>query len=129
MAGVSQGIKYAAVVVEDNPLLLMDAMDLAEGAGFLVYGARDAGQAMRLMNAHPEIRLLFTDVDMPGSMNGLQLARAVSDGWPPVAIIVASGYRRVQEDELPENGQFFAKPYATGSMSKALETVARKLAA
>ncbi|HDZ72257.1 MAG TPA: response regulator [Aurantimonas coralicida] len=109
MTEAVEGMKYAALVVEDNPLLLMDAMEMAESAGFVVYGAGDADQAMRLMNSHADIRLLFTDVDMPGSMDGLQLAKAVRAGWPPVAIIVASGYRRVEPRDLPENGQFFAK--------------------
>ncbi|RZJ44564.1 MAG: response regulator, partial [Brevundimonas sp.] len=83
--------QYAVLVVEDDPILLMDAMELVEDAGLSVYGARDADAAIGLLERHPNIRILFSDVEMPGTMDGLKLARAVRDRWPPVTIIMTSG--------------------------------------
>ena len=102
---------FAVLVVEDEPLLLMDAMDIMEDAGFVTYGASNAVDAIVLLERHADIRLMFTDVDMPGSMDGLMLAKAVRDRWPPVAIIVTSGHGRVNADQLPSGGVFFTKPY------------------
>lgn len=103
--------RFAVLVVEDEPLLLLDAMDMVEDAGFIAYGAADAEEAIRMLETHPDIQVLFTDVDMAGSMDGLKLAHAVRDRWPPVSIIVASGHVRVTKEDLPANGLFFAKPY------------------
>lgn len=80
------------IVVEDETIVRMDiAMSLQE-EGFIVLEACNADEAIRLLNSHPEIRLMFTDIDTPGSMDGLKLAEAVRDKWPPVKIIVASGH-------------------------------------
>ena len=122
----TEDLSFAVLVVEDNPLLLMDAMDMAEAAGFRVYGAGNADQAMRMMNDHADICVLFTDIDMPGSMDGLQLAHLVRDGWPPVGIIVSSGYRKVAEGDLPEDGLFFSKPYSPEAISNALTGMAKR---
>lgn len=101
----------AVLIVEDEPLLLLDAMDLMEDAGFVTYGASNAAEAIVLLERHPDIRVMFTDIDMPGSMDGLALAKAVRGRWPPVSIIVTSGHVRVQQQDLPFGGVFFPKPY------------------
>jgi CheY-like chemotaxis protein len=115
---------FAVLVVDDEPLLLMDAMDLVEDAGYTAYGASNADEAIRVLRKHPDIRVLFTDVDMPGSMNGLRLAHAVRDGWPPVAIIVASGHVKITVDQLPTGGMFFPKPYAPLKILGAIDNFA-----
>ncbi|WP_279482272.1 response regulator [Aureimonas sp. SK2] len=119
--------QLAVLVVEDEPLLLMDAIDLIEEAGFVAYGASNADEAIRMLERHSDIRVLFTDVDMPGSMDGLKLARAVRDRWPPVSIIVASGHVRVTKEDMPENGLFFAKPYPPKSVIAALNRIAEQV--
>lgn len=119
---------FAVLVVEDEPLLLMDAIDMIEDAGFKAYGARDADDAIRMLEQHADIRVLFTDVDMPGSMDGLKLAHAVRDRWPPVSIIVASGHVRVTVEDLPSNGLFFAKPYPPKRVVETLNGIASKIA-
>ena len=101
----------AVLVVEDEPLLLLDAMDMMEDAGFVTYGASNAAEAILLLERHLDIRVMFTDVDMPGSMDGLALAKAVRGRWPPVSIIVTSGHARVLQQDLPLGGVFFSKPY------------------
>lgn len=119
--------QFAVLVVEDDPLLLIDAIDLVEDAGFTAYSARNADEAIARMENHPDIRILFTDVDMPGTMDGLKLARAVRDRWPPVTIIVTSGLRSVTQSDMPEHGLFFAKPYPPNSVVRALNKVAGQI--
>ncbi|MET3900378.1 CheY-like chemotaxis protein [Devosia sp. UYZn731] len=104
--------RIAILVVEDEALILMDVVDQLEADGFMVYEASNADTAIKLLDANPDIRLLFTDIDMPGSMDGLKLAAAVRDRWPPVKIIVTSGARMVETTDMPCGSMFFCKPYA-----------------
>lgn len=99
------------LVVEDEILVRMNIAMSLEDEGFTVLEASDADEAMAILDAHPGIRLMFTDIDMPGSMDGLKLAAAVRDRWPPVKIIVTSGHRHMSDEALPIEGRFFSKPY------------------
>lgn len=99
------------IVVEDEMIVRMYIAMSLQDEGFTVLEASNADEAIRLLDTHPEIRLMFTDIDMPGSMDGLKLAEAVRDRWPPVKIIVASGHRQLRDDLLPVEGKFFSKPY------------------
>ena len=110
----------AVLIVEDEPLIRMGTVYLIEDAGFEVYEAGSADAAIALLELHKEIRLIFTDVDMPGSMDGLKLAHAVRNRWPPIKIIVTSGRERIAEQDLPAGGRFFAKPYDPGEIRDAL---------
>jgi DNA-binding NtrC family response regulator len=99
------------IVVEDEPLVMIDIVDQLKLAGYRVVEAFNADEAIAILEADPDIRLLFTDVDMPGSMNGLKLAAAVRDRWPPVRIIVTSGHRTVEALDMPQESLFFGKQY------------------
>lgn len=99
------------LVVEDEMLIRMDIATFLEDEGFIVYEAADADEAIAILNANSDIRVMFTDVDMPGSMDGLKLAAAVRDRWPPVQIIITSGHRELSDELLPVQGRFFSKPY------------------
>lgn len=99
------------LVVEDESLIRMSIADHLEESGFEVVEARDADQAMQLLSVHPNIGIIFTDVDMPGSMDGIALAQAVRDRWPPIRIFVTSGLWRLDSDELPVDAVFIPKPY------------------
>ena len=101
----------AVLIVEDEPLIRMGAVYIMEDAGFEVYEAGSADAAIALLELHKEIRLIFTDVDMPGSMDGLKLAHYVRGRWPPVKIIVTSGHVKVTEESLPAGALFMPKPY------------------
>ncbi len=103
--------KIAVLVVEDEPITRMDVVDQLEEGGFKVFEAPDADRAIKILEANPAIRILFTDIDMPGSMDGLKLAAAVRDRWPPIKIVVASGLRKINVDALPDDSRFFSKPY------------------
>lgn len=100
------------VVVEDNGLLRMNAVTLLEDAGYETMDAADADTALHIMRAHwQNVRLLFTDVQMPGDLNGIELAEEVHRCWPDVLLLVTSGDDSFRDDELPDDGQFVSKPY------------------
>lgn len=109
-----------AVIVDDNTLMMMDAMDIAEDAGFVSYGARNADEAIRLLESSPDIRVLFTDVQMSGSMDGYRLAATVRERWPDVRILVTSGVCAPEMNDLPEDSLFFCKPYAHHAVADAM---------
>ena len=108
------------LVVEDEPLLRMLAVEVVEEAGFTAIEARDADEAVVLLESRSDITLLFTDVNMPGSMDGLKLAHAVRDRWPPIKILAASGYVKLNLDDLPSGGQLLRKPYTGHQINQAL---------
>ncbi len=114
----------AVLVVEDEPLIRMDAVDMISEAGFTTYEASSADQAILLMEQHDNIGILFTDIDMPGSMDGLKLAAYVRDRWPPVVIIVASGNTGNYETMLPTGSSFFPKPYPVDLIAQSLRHIA-----
>jgi two-component system, response regulator PdtaR len=84
------------LIVEDDPLLRMLAVEVVEEAGFVAFEAGDADAAVSLLESRPDVSVLLTDIDMPGSMDGLKLASAVRDRWPPIKILVVSGQVRLQ---------------------------------
>jgi CheY-like chemotaxis protein len=96
------------LVVEDEALVRMVAVDALEEAGYETLEAADADEAIRLLETHPEILLVFTDVHMPGSMDGVKLAVAVRKRWPPVRIIITSARPK---PVLTDDAVFLAKPY------------------
>lgn len=99
------------LIVEDEPLVRLAAVRTIEEAGFEIIEAADADEAIRILESRRDIRVVFTDIHMPGSMDGLKLAHAVRNRWPPIKIIVTSGRGRLTEQDLPKDGRFFAKPY------------------
>jgi CheY-like chemotaxis protein len=111
------------LVVEDEPLLRMLAVEVVEEAGFTAIEARDADEAVVLLESRSDITLLFTDVNMPGSMDGLKLAHAVRDRWPPIKILVVSGKQRLQSSDLPSNSCFIGKPYQTSALVDELRSM------
>lgn len=110
------------LVVEDEPLLRFHAVDLIETAGFDVVEAVNAAEAVTILMARMDIRIVFTDIDMPGSMNGLKLAAAVRHRWPPIEIIITSGFATLKPEDIPERGFFFTKPYNDNDLLVALRS-------
>jgi CheY-like chemotaxis protein len=98
------------LVVEDEPLIRLGLVSLLEEAGFDVLEAANADGAIRMIDAHADIRVVVTDVDMPGSMDGVRLAHYVRAHWPPIQLIVISGKVGVSLSELPTGSRFFTKP-------------------
>lgn len=105
------------LVVEDEPLLRMLAVDVVEEAGFVAVAAQDADEAVVLLESRTDIAVLFTDINMPGSMNGLTLAHTVRDRWPPIKILVASGQlQQIDPCFLPQHSIFLRKPYQASAL-------------
>jgi CheY-like chemotaxis protein len=111
------------LVVEDEPLLRMLAVEVVEEAGFVALEARDADEAVILLESRADISLLFTDINMPGSMDGLNLAHAARDRWPPVKILLVSGKLQLQPSELPSNTFFVRKPYQASALIEKLRAM------
>ncbi len=102
-----------ALVVDDDALILTDAAQILEDAGFRPLTAMHADEAIGLMEQHADgVAVLFTDVDMPGEMNGFELARLTAERWPDVAILVASGAAEVVDGALPNRATFLRKPFS-----------------
>ena len=107
--------RLVVLVVEDEPLMLMDALDLVTEAGFEAIGAKNADEAIHILESRNDVRVVFTDVNMPGSMDGIKLAHAVRNRWPPIEIIVTSGLNLADVQQLlPERGIFFPKALHAG---------------
>jgi two-component system, response regulator PdtaR len=104
--------KAAILVVEDETLIRIWAADLLEENGFSVLEAKDADAALRVLESRPDVKLLFTDVQMPGSLNGMELACEVHARWPHVLLVIKSGRERPARADIPDDGRFVAKPYS-----------------
>jgi two-component system, response regulator PdtaR len=98
------------LVAEDEALLRLFTADYLTDAGFRVIEAPNAAEALRVLETTPAVRVLFTDVEMPGGIDGLELAREVQRRWPGVVIIVTSGHVRPAREELASSAGFFQKP-------------------
>ncbi|MGJ4929754.1 response regulator [Bradyrhizobium sp. HKCCYLS2038] len=102
-----------SIVVEDDSMIRMYACEILADAGFHCHEAADSDQAKaRLDKDGASITLLFTDVDMPGSMDGFELARYAAQNWPEIAIVVASGRVKPEPGQLPDGATFIPKPFS-----------------
>jgi CheY-like chemotaxis protein len=109
--GLVEFRRPVVLIVEDEFLLRMDAVDMIASAGFEAVEASNADEAIEILEARRDITVVFTDIQMPGSMDGLKLARAVRGRWPPIKIVATSGLS-VGAADLPEGGRFVRKPYS-----------------
>jgi two-component sensor histidine kinase/CheY-like chemotaxis protein len=98
------------LVVEDEMVLRMRAVDIVEDAGFTAVEAVNAAEALSILESRSDISLLFSDIQMPGSMDGLKLAHAVHDRWPSIKIILVSGKIESSDIDKPADSRFFRKP-------------------
>jgi two-component system, response regulator PdtaR len=89
------------LIVEDEFLLRVDSAEVIESAGFEVIQAANADEAIAILTARPDIHVVFTDIQMPGSMDGLKLARYVRNRWPPIKFVATSGCVRVEDTICP----------------------------
>jgi len=108
---VTESRRPVVLIVEDEFLIRMDAVDMVRAAGFDAVEAENADEAIGILEARLDITLVFTDIQMPGSMDGLKLAAAIRGRWPPIKIVATSGMLKVSEDDLPAGSRFLPKPY------------------
>jgi two-component system, response regulator PdtaR len=109
------------LIVEDEFIIAIGAAELLQCAGYDTVEASNADEAVAVLESGRDIGVVFTDVRMPGSMDGLALAQCVRDRWPPIKIVVTSGHLAIKDGDLPAGGIFIAKPYTDGEVTKALE--------
>ena len=115
------------LVVEDEPLISLDISEALRDKGYYVINAANADDAIKVLESCNDVRTIFTDINMPGSMDGLNLAAAVRDRWPPVNIIVTTGMRAPRPDELPTKSLFIAKPYHSSDVLEAVRSFGEPL--
>ena len=111
------------MVVEDEPLIRLGMVMTIEDAGYEVVEAASADEAIRKLERDASVRLVLTDVDMPGTMDGIRLAHFVRDRWPPIQLIVLSGKVGVRPDQLPAGVRFVPKPYQEPVLLNLVETM------
>ena len=104
-------LERSILVVDDEPLIRINLANFFEDQGFRVFEAEDADAAIAILETHRSIRIVMTDVQMPGSMDGVRLAHHVHERYPPTLLVVASGAVRVAQDDLPPRAMFIAKPF------------------
>jgi CheY-like chemotaxis protein len=119
----SEKPKDLILVVEDEFLIRIDSVDMIRDFGFEVIEATDADEAIALLESIAGIKVVFTDIQMPGSMDGLKLAAAVRDRWPPVALLITSGKVRPPRDDMPAGAQFLPTPYSPGQLKEQLRSL------
>jgi two-component system, response regulator PdtaR len=115
--------RLVVLLVEDEPLVRMFGADVLEEAGFEVLEAGDGDAALALLEARPDVNVLFTDVKMPGSLDGLDLARLVHARRPDIKLLIASGHVRLDEGEIPDAGRFLAKPYGPDAIVREIRSL------
>jgi two-component system, response regulator PdtaR len=118
---MSQDLPKEVLVVEDEPLVRMAAADVLVDHGIMAREAGDASEALHILQEHPQIGVVFTDINMPGQPDGLGLAKEVSVRRPDVELIVTSGAVNVSDQELPDDGVFLPKPYSPEQLVSAVE--------
>ncbi len=117
---VSSARRDVVLIVEDDLFIRMNAAEMIADAGFDVVEAASADEAIGILEARSDITAVFTDIQMPGSMDGLKLVAAIRGSWPPIKIVATSGLVDVRQDDLPEGGRFLPKPYSTAQIVGAL---------
>lgn len=108
--------EQTVLVVEDEALIRFSIADELRDAGYAVLEARNADEAIRILEADRTVDLVFTDIDMPGSMDGLRLSALIRDRWPPIRIIMTSGKTPPSGLALPGGSRFIAKPYSSDGL-------------
>ncbi len=115
------------LIVEDEALIRMNAIALVEDLGCAYFEASSADEAIALLEKHPHITVVFTDIQMAGSMDGLQLAAYARDRWPPLKFIIVSGNHLATADEMPQGALFFPKPYNDNAICEAIRAFERQV--
>lgn len=126
MATTPLGSSTNVLIVEDEMVLRMRAVDIVEDAGYTPVEAVNADEAIAILESRSDISLLFTDIQMPGSMDGLKLAHAVHDRWPAIKIILVSGQIKVSDTDKPADSRFFGKPLEVKQMIHELQDMMGK---
>ncbi|EIZ86853.1 response regulator receiver protein [Methylobacterium sp. GXF4] len=113
-------VPNVVLVVEDDSFIRMLAADILQDEGFTVLEVATADEAWPILESRSDIEVLFTDVNMPGRMDGLTLATRVAERWPRIRLILTSGRQGLTDDEIPDHGRFVQKPYRQRELVSAI---------
>lgn len=117
-------VRPVVLIVEDEPIQRMNTADMLEEAGFRAVEAANAKQAILILESHPDIRVVLSDVDMPPGMDGMELVALVRNRWPPIALILVSGQLTISNVRLPKDALFFSKPFRPTELIAAVSRLA-----
>ena len=117
------------LVVDDEPLVRMDLVDMLVTAGYRTLEAGCAAEAIEILESDPDIRVIFTDIQMPGSMDGLALSHFVRERWPPTIIVICSGNHTPAPNDMPSDADFIAKPFGTRELSRIFDNLKKRFSA
>ncbi|MBR1154243.1 response regulator [Bradyrhizobium sp. JYMT SZCCT0428] len=117
---ISDAKRAVILIVEDELLIRLNAVEMIEEAGFEAVEAASADEAIAILERRLDITVVFTDIQMPGSMDGLKLVAAVRDRWPPILIVATSGRAKLGIGDLPEGSRFLPKPYSPAEITETL---------
>jgi DNA-binding NtrC family response regulator len=113
--------KPQVIVVESEAIIRMEAVDMVRDAGYEAIDTSNADAAIGILHSQREIRAVFTDINMPGSLNGMELAHFISKRWPRIGLIVTSSPQ--QWDGFPKNWRYIRKPYGGEHVAAALRSL------
>ena len=115
------------LVVEDDAFVRMMATDIVEELGYAMFEATSADEAIAILELHDEITIVFTDIHMAGSMNGLELAALTRLRLPAVGFVIVSGEHQAETSQMPAGAKFFAKPYNPAVVRDALRHMSEEI--
>lgn len=115
------------LIVEDEALVRYDLVDFFEDAGWRVFDAANADDAISILDQRSDVRVVLTDVQMPGSMDGLKLAHYVRERFPPTILFVISGNEPIGSSDLPERACFLPKPFDAHWLLNRIEEAVRNI--
>lgn len=120
--------RHPVLVIEDEPVLRVDAIAMVEEAGFEAIEATSADDAIALLASRPDIRIVYMDLDMPRGIKGIEVAAAIRDRWPPIEIILTAAFHTRDEVTLPHRAEFYPKPYSRPEIVAAIRRLGRATA-
>jgi CheY-like chemotaxis protein len=115
--------KPVVLVVEDDPMVRMFSVCLAEDAGFAAIAATNADEALGILEAQNRIQVVFTGIEMRGAMDGIRLAALVSLRWPTIGLLITSSELAVMDRDLPERSLFLCRPYLVHQVAASLKSL------
>ncbi len=126
--GQSQPLQRLPVlVVEDEPILRIDALDMVEEAGFEPVESTSVEDAIRILTERPDIRIVYMDLDMPRGIKGIEIAACIRDRWPPIEIILTGAFFLEADLTLPVRAEFFPKPAQYSEITAAMHRMTEHL--
>lgn len=124
MGQAEHSTRRPVLIIEDEPVLRIEAIDMVEDAGFEAVEAMSVEDAIRILKKRPDIRVVYMDLDMPKGVKGIEIAAAIRDRWPPIEIILTAASFAKADLDLPVRSEFYSKPIQHGEIIAAMRRMA-----